>query len=345
MNKYAILLTQGHNRVFYNTSKKLAICELKIALSNITDSKNVIQEDIMGVAYITFEVDAPLSKIEFKVISKLSFMHSFFKIVKFNDKIYFEPLCLIKTDFVPKSLSSILKYTGKTNELFTRMLINIALYSSKFYSEDDIKLLDPIAGKGTTLYEGLMYGYNSYGIEISDKVALEASNYMKKFLELEKFKHKIFIERISGENKSFRSKKYNIILAKDKDIFKSNPKTFEIISGNSMYSDKFYKKNTFNIIVGDLPYGVQHSNISKENQGEFTRNPEKLLKTCVSSWHRVLKKGGAIALSWNSFVLSREDFSNILKDNGFNVLNDEIYLKFEHKVDSSIKRDIIVATK
>lgn len=346
MNKYAILLTQGHNRVFYNASKELAICELKITLNNFTDEyTNVKQENIMNVTYITFEIDIELDTDKLKLICKLSFMYALFKLANFNNRIYLEPLALTENEFVPQSISSILKYTGKTNELFTRMLINIATSSSIFYNESHLKLLDPVAGKGTTLYEALIYGYDSYGIEVSDKVVLEAYNYTKKFLVLEKYKHKVTLERISGENKSFKSKKYNIKLAKDKEIFKNNPQIFEIICGNSIYSDKFYKKNSFNLIVGDLPYGVQHGNISKSNQTEFTRNPEKLIQSCSSSWYKVLKQGGAITLSWNTFVLSRMKFTSILEDVGFKVLNSDIYLGFEHRVDNSINRDIIVAIK
>lgn len=43
------------------------------------------------------------------------------------------------------------------------MMINVALLSSDFNYNDRIQLLDPIAGKGTTLFEGAVYGFDTYG--------------------------------------------------------------------------------------------------------------------------------------------------------------------------------------
>ena len=53
-------------------------------------------------------------------------------------------------------------------------MINVALLSSDFYNTKDINLLDPVAGKGTTLFESLIAGYNIYGIEINPNVVHEA---------------------------------------------------------------------------------------------------------------------------------------------------------------------------
>jgi tRNA G10 N-methylase Trm11 len=243
-------------------------------------------------------------------------------------------------------ISSILKYTGKTNEIFTRMMINVALFSSDFYNEANIKLLDPIAGKGTTLFEGLICGYDVYGIEIGDKTVSEAYQYIKKYLETEKYKHNTKIEKISGENKSFTSSRYIIETAKSKEDFKQeNFKTIELIAGNSVYANKYYKKNSFHIIVGDLPYGVQHGNVTNEKQSSLTRNPKELLMSCLPGWRDILMPGGTIVLAWNKFVLSKEEMNSVFEQNKFSVLQNDDYNNFEHRVDQAIKRDIIVAKR
>jgi len=112
-----------------------------------------------------------------------------------------------------------------------------------------------------------------------------------------------------------------------------------------MYADRFFKNNSFNLIVGDLPYGVQHGNVSMQKKSSLTRNPNELLSVCLNGWYNVLKPDGIIVLAWNNFVLSRDKFVDLLSENGFTVFNDGAYLDFGHRVDQSINRDIIVAKK
>ena len=347
MNKYSILASSGHNRVYFEASKKLSVAELSIAL-NKSDCQyiDIAGEHIANVFYITVTTEKPFSEKDILKVSKLSFCYAIFEVVSIDDVEYLKPIQNADFQFINSNISTILKYTGKTNELFTRLMLNIALNSSDFDSQDEISLLDPIAGKGTTLYEGLIAGYNVYGIEIGEKVVAESFGFMKKYLEKEKLKHTARKEKLSGANKSFMSVKHIIDIAKTKqDIKDKKQKHFELISGNSMYADKYFKKNFFNIIVGDLPYGVQHGNVTNEKQTSITRNPKELINSCIGGWYNVLKEGGTIVLAWNNFVLPRHELAQILENAGFTVFADDPYLDFVHRVDQSINRDIIVAKK
>jgi tRNA G10 N-methylase Trm11 len=118
-----------------------------------------------------------------------------------------------------------------------------------------------------------------------------------------------------------------------------------MIAGNSIYANKFYKKNFFDIIAGDLPYGVQHGSISGEKQSSMTRNPAELAAACLPSWIDVLKPGGAVALSWNTNTLPRKKLAEIFEEKGLSVKNDGSYTEFGHRVDQAIVRDIIVGIK
>jgi tRNA G10 N-methylase Trm11 len=225
------------------------------------------------------------------------------------------------------------------------MMINVALHSSEFQN-DQIKVLDPIAGKGTTLYESLVCGYDAYGVEIYAKSVTEAYRYMTQYLEKERYKHSTGTQTIHGD-KGAKAKKYYIDFAKTKqDMKQKKTKHWEMVEGNAMYADTYFKKNSFDIIVGDLPYGVQHGNVGNhKSSSSNTRNPIELISTCVDAWYRVLKPGGVITLAWNKFVLPRQEFANVLTDAGFVVFDKGDYLAFEHRVDQAIKRDIIVAKK
>lgn len=346
MNKYAILANPGHNRVYFEASKKLSISELTIGLAKVSCKCFDIKERyIADTFYIAFTTENSLSAADIFILSKLSFVYAIFESVDIDNIEYLRPITKPTFQYMDTNISSILKYNGKTNEIFTRMMINVALFSSK-YINDEIKLLDPIAGKGTTLYEGLICGYNVYGVEIGDKVVKESYRYMKKYLETERYKHTTKVEKISGENKSFVASRYIFNIAKTKEELKENKtKHFEMISGNSTFTNKYFKKNYFNLIVGDLPYGVQHGNVTNQKQSSLTRNPQELLSACLNGWYQVLRPEGVIVLSWNTYVLPREQFVELLEGAGFSVFKDGVYVEFEHRVDQSIKRDIIVAKK
>lgn len=342
---YAILYNPGHNRVYFEASLKLSISEFNIAARKFsTEYKNVQRKNICGVDYLTFQTTNELSEADVKIISALSFVYALYSIDNINGNIYLKPFKRIKEDFVDESISSILKYAGKTNETFTRMLINVAFHSQN--NKENIKLLDPISGKGTTLYEGLIKGFNVFGIEIGERAVNESYHFVRKFLETVRYKFEYSSMKISGPSKSFSALRHSFKTAVTKEDFKNkNTKTIELIAGNSLYANKYYKRNYFDIIVGDMPYGVQHGNVTNEKQSSLTRNPATLLKACLPSWLDVLKPNGAIVLSWNSNVLSRNKMEQLLEEQGLFIKNDTAYLQFEHRVDRSIIRDIITAQK
>lgn len=342
---YAILYHPGHNRVYFETSIKLSVSEFQIVVQGFqTECQNVQRRQICGVEYLTFETSAGLSEADVKKVFGLSFVYALFQLETMGGETYLRPVQKAGEDFVDGSIGTILKYTGKTNELFTRMLLNIAASSQS--NTRDIRVLDPIAGKGTTLYEGLVKGFDVYGIEIGAGVVNEAYHFVKKFLETARYKFEYETMKISGPNKSFSAVRHTFQTARSKEEWKAKrTRTIEFIAGNSQYADAYFKRNFFDMIVGDLPYGVQHGNVTNEKQSSLTRNPAELLNACLPAWLRVLKPLGTVVLAWNSNVLPRNKMERLCEDNGLTVKRDPVYLQFEHRVDQSILRDIIVAQK
>ena len=346
MITYAILLHPGHNRVYFSTSKTLSLHELTIALRSFQGSFGPEElRELAGVPYITFTSQTPLPPQQLTDLGRLSPVYALFRLEENADGPILSPLALPESRYMDSSVSSILKYTGKTNELFTRMMLSVAYHSLPTPPREPVRVLDPIAGKGTTLAECLIRGWDAYGVEIGDKAAGEAFTYMKKYLETEKYKHEAQNQRISGPNRSFTARRYQITLAHNKDEFKHSPRQWEMVAGDSQYCDHYFRHGFFHLIVGDLPYGVQHGNVTGQSQGSLTRNPCQLVEKCCPAWHKVLMKNGILALSWNSFVLSWEDLAAVLERHGFQVFREEPYHSFEHRVDQAIRRDLIVAEK
>jgi len=59
----------------------------------------------------------------------------------------------------------------------------------------------------------------------------------------------------------------------------------------------------------------------------------------------LLRPGGAMGIAWNVKVAGRPAALEILAGAGLDPLDDGPYLALEHRVDHSIRRDILVARK
>ena len=93
------------------------------------------------------------------------------------------------------------------------------------------------------------------------------------------------------------------------------------------------------MIVSDLPYGVQHSSASKESFMDIG----KLLVKAIEEWKKVLKKGGTIVLSYNTFNIKRDELIEIFEKGGLEVLKDGYFEEMEHWVEQAVSRDVFVA--
>ena len=345
---YGLLFHPGHNRVYFDTSVALSVSEFTIVSEKMPSRpENIRLEEIEGLQFLLFDTVGAMTKEDCDILCDLSFLYAIFEIDGEGDRRMMKPVRKTRVDFVDDSISQILKYTGKTNEIFTRMMINLAAYSLEEMPKNrPIRLLDPIAGKGTTLYEGLVKGYDVAGIEIGDTVVNEAFHYIKRFLETAKYKFDHDQTRISGPGKSFTALKHSFVIAPTQEDYKAkNVRTLDFVAGNSLNAKHFYKKNHFDLVVGDLPYGVQHGNVTGEKQSSLTRNPSELLDACLPEWKELMRTGGIIAMAWNVNVLDRYHAEKLFEKHGFEVLVDGEYTNFLHRVDQAIMRDIIVAKK
>ncbi len=339
MTKYAILLNPGHNRVYYQESQKLSLSELGIAASLILPGcDNIALEPIAGNYYCTFETPQKLGYDELSVMSALSFMFALFEMVSDSGRLCLVPVKIPATGFVEDDITTILKYKGKTNELFTKLLVNIAALCAG--AREGANLLDPMAGKGTTLFEGMTRGFNVCGIEQSKQSSHEGSVFIKKYLEQKRIKHISKSRTINNSAKKAIGKAVSFEYALTKEDFKSGiTKQFELIHGDASLADKYYKTKYFDMIVTDLPYGVQHFGKADKT----SRNPQQLLRTCLPSWKKVLKNDGIAVMSFNTNVIKKQTISDMLTQEAFEILYPKI--PFEHFVDNSIQRDLIIAKK
>ncbi|MEE8400413.1 MAG: hypothetical protein V3S89_15485, partial [Desulfobacterales bacterium] len=115
------------------------------------------------------------------------------------------------------------------------------------------------------------------------------------------------------------------------------PQECILARGDTAQSDKLiagFKKT--HLIVGDLPYGVQHKGKLRE-----------LLSEALPVWTSLLHPGGAMALAWESTRFPRTDMIALIEsESPLRVLNRPPYDMLTHQVDRVIKkRDVIVAVR
>ena len=103
---------------------------------------------------------------------------------------------------------------------------------------------------------------------------------------------------------------------------------------------EIFQPRSFDLIVTDAPYGVQHG---AQTADALSRKPLELLTSALPIWRAVLRPGGAIGISWNTRVMRRDELSRLLSQHALEVCDSPGYRSFEHRVDASIQRDLIVA--
>jgi SAM-dependent methyltransferase len=344
MTSYAAMLYPAVNRVYADSSIRLLISEL--AVFDETVLGGVVSEfdetTIGGVPYITFTAPE-LTGDQVDLIANLSTLYALFAV----EGELLRPVLLRKLDRFDSDLLTIQKYAGKTNELFTKLLLNATVLGTDRPGElttERLRVLDPLCGRGTTLNQALMYGCHAAGLDTDGKDFDEYSRFIRTWLKNKRIKHQAEVTPIR-RNKVSLGRRLDITLGVDKDSYKAGD-TIEIayVNGDTARCGEFFRANTFDALVTDLPYGVQHGSRGRGEQ-PLSRKPWDLLTGALPGWRTVLRPGGALGLSWNTNVAPREELADLLSDNGFTVLDSPGYRGFEHRVDQAIVRDLIVARK
>lgn len=339
MKTYIILANPGHNRIYFDAALQMAANELR-AVAQMGDFEIMAME--MGYPGLPFALKfetSTLTGTQLKTLSKLSLYYTLFEVA--GDLL--KPITIEDFHSYPESMVQILKYTGKTNEQFTRLLVNLAESACQTNTKKKT-LLDPMCGKGTTLYEGFIRGLNVRGTDMNQKYIDEIKHFVVKFLKEGRYKHKLTKIRQTDSQGRKPANGFSIIAAPDKTSF--NMKHYDeinVLALDSRKCSEYIKKKSVDMIVSDLPYGVQHG--SKKHQGHMERSPFSAVSESLEGWTRVLKTNGSIVLAFNEYTLKYEDLSTLLTQKGLKVYTEEPYNNLLHRVDQAINRNVIVAIK
>ncbi|GGQ37988.1 SAM-dependent methyltransferase [Actinomadura coerulea] len=350
MTAYGLLVSPSHNRVYAQAAADLVKAELAVFSERALGGRvrDIEETAIGGVPYVTFSADG-LTEKDMRLLSNLSSLYALFQI----EGDLLRPVALQPLDLFGSDLLTIQKYSGKTNEYFTKLLLNVTAMATD--SPMDLidgrpRVFDPMCGRGTTLNQAMMYGLDSAGMDVDGKDFDAYAAFVKTWLKNNRVKHQAEIANVRRE-KAVLGRRLHVTLGVSKERYKSG-ETMEItvVNADSLGAGRFFRPASFDLIVTDAPYGVQHGSRSKGAQPgkggpRLSRSPVELLASAVPEWARLLRPGGAVGISWNTFVGRREQLAEILASSGLDVRDSDAYRGFRHRVDQAISRDLIVAAK
>ncbi len=347
MPQYAILVHPSANRVYSRHAARLTRNELLALDDLLLDGRLAAlggpeERTMGGVDYLV--VPAPdLDRDELGVLGNLSSLLALFEL---RDDGALVPLDPERLDRYDDDLLTILKYVGKTNEQLTRLLLNVTAAAAvplDGFLRSRLRVLDPMCGRGTTLNQALMYGWDAYGVDVDRKDVEAYTAFAERWLQDKRLKHrsKSSRVRVAGRNLGRRT---TFELSADKEAYRAGDlQTLEVTQADTLDVDRMYRAGFFDVVVADAPYGIQHGSVTGPRTP--SRSPRDLLTDAVPVWTRVLRRGGALGLSWNTKVLPREDLVAMLEDAGLEPLDGPGVLDLAHRVDHAIDRDVVVARK
>jgi SAM-dependent methyltransferase len=339
MPRYALLLAPSANRVYADQASRLSLAELSAFRSVLSgDLDDISEMSLGGVSYLGFSGALTTKDIGF--LSNLSAAYAIFEMVEED---LLRPVELMPLARYDSDLITIPKYAGKTNEQFTKLLLNLTLLASssaRRMLDGGLTVLDPICGRGTTLNQALMYGYDAVGVEIDGKDLEAYKLFLQTWLKRKRLKHSAELVPVRRQGRR-AARRLEVTLAASKDDHKAGAvQKVTVLQADTTQLDGLLRGGVADVLVADLPYGVAHG--SHDDHGGLSRSPLDLLERAVPQWLPLVRPGGALGLSWNTKVARRELAEDILLANGLEIVR---YEPLAHRVDQGIERDVVVARK
>ena len=216
------------------------------------------------------------------------------------------------------------KYRGKTNELVTQLAINLALRFGDV-GKKPATLLDPMAGRGTTLMWALRYGLCARGIEQNRGAPDALHRHIKRQSKLHRIRHKLSRGFVGKRTRDGHGQFVQVLVG---------DATAQLITGDSGDAPTLLAGQRFDTLVTDLPYGVDHRGSGQK------RNPLSDLRSCAPAWVDSVKPGGALVLIFNRYQPRRKHLVELFCGLGCH----EQPFEAPHRMSEAIQRDLLVLT-
>ncbi len=282
-------------------------------------------ETIGGLEGLHLVLDRDLTENDLALLRRFALTVGVFRRHDRRGMPWLEPLPLERNYVLPRTMLETRRYKGKTNELLTELMLNLAWFASPWSADPAVRLrvIDPLCGGGTTLFGALIRGWDAFGVDNDVRTVDTTVAYIKHFLRTCRVKHEVERSRLRGIGQRWT---FHIKAAEP-------PLTCVVARGDTGYTFELLASPKAHILVTDFPYGVQHRGVVID-----------ILTRGLHAWLRALRKGATLLLVWDQRTLSREELIHLLEGLGeVEPLDDPPWNQFVHPVDRVIKRrDILV---
>jgi hypothetical protein len=340
---YALLVLASANRVYASASVGMTMSELAVFDRATSGRISEIGEEIIGgVPYVTFSADR-LDDHDVALLSNISSLHALYE----REGALLRPLTVSHLDRFDSDLLTIQKYPGKTNEQFTKLLLNVTLLATDAggaMGSRRLRVLDPMCGRGTTLNQAIMYGFDAAGLDTDGKDFDAYDTFLRTWLKRKRLKHRAETTTVRRDRATVGRKLHVVIGATKEEYRAGEVIEVSVVQADTRKAADFFRRGSFDLLVTDAPYGVQHGSRSG-SQGKLARSPLGLLAEAVPVWAELIRPGGALGVSWNIHVGRRDELAEILTASGLEVLDGNGYDNFQHRVDQAIVRDLVVGRR
>jgi len=329
---YTFALAKFANIRYRDAAIRLSRCELTAMLHALSVDCEVRAESLGGADFLTFD-SRPLSGDEVSFLSGHSSV--LFLAEKEGDLLH--PLSFSAGSYLEEDLPEILKYKGKTSAPFTRMVLNMALSFSPFFSDPSpLTLLDPLCGKGTACFCALQSGMNAVGLDLDQKAVREAKDYFSRYLKVHQLKHSM--RAVSETFMKTSLPVTEFVFADSRDHFQQgDTRSLRLSVGDTSLVPALCRHQKAHLLVTDLPYGVQHA----PQAGRRPESFRSLLARALPCWQKALLPGGVAAVSFNTLTFPAQQVIDIAREAGWTLLEDACLTHLRHEVEQAVVRDVV----
>jgi len=335
---YRMLLWPHANARYQSETLKLATAELELMLARLAPDAEITADERLGMPCLDILTDETLDAAAVGMLRRHSLLYGLFEA---QDGLL-KPVAGREDAAVGRDLPAILKYKGKTNELFLQLLINVALYAGDYWHEGGpLSMLDPMCGRATSLFVAANYGWDALGSDVDRADLKEAELFFRRYLEYHHFKHTVTrLSRTLKKGGSAAECRFEYAPQAH-----APRRSLSLVCLDAALSGGALGKNAFHLIACDLPYGVRHDARLDRGQRTGANWLEALLEKALPDWRAALKPGGAMALSFNAQNMKLERVRALMEGAGLEVLSGGAYDGFAHWVEQAITRDVVVCRK
>ncbi|MEM7414376.1 MAG: hypothetical protein AAF389_02700 [Gemmatimonadota bacterium] len=309
--KTQLLVSPSASGAYFGDVEGVCLAEFSALLPDVE-----VTQDQVGALHF---LKASLEPEELRQTARMSFVQGAFE----DGGTGLHPLPLDPDFLLPPELVFGSSYRGKTHPLVTQLALNLALHYADT-GRPATQLLDPMAGMGTTLLWGLRYGLDGWGIEQDRAAADGLHRHVKRQTKLHRIKHRHAKGFTGAKNRRGEGAFVD---------YEMGGHTARLVTGDTVRAETLLERRRFDMIVCDLPYGVQF-------KGKGQRVSD-LVAECVPVWVDRLRPGGAMVLIFNTYQPHRNELAHLCTGAGCAVES----FAAPHRMSESIVRDLLVATR